>query len=118
MNDKINTFPVGTQLLGRVLNASGEAIDKKGPLSGIERVPLYRAAPGVAEGDKASLNQVLETGIKVIDLLAPIPRCGIAAPLGKARVRNLVTPAELMPNIIPHEKKHHDHPAPRTRSQN
>lgn len=100
MNDEINTFPVGIQLLGRVLNASGEAIDKKGPLTGIERVPLYRAAPGVAEGDKASLNQVLETGIKVIDLLAPIPRGGIAGLFGNAGVGKLVVVEELMHNII------------------
>ena len=100
MNDKINTFPVGTRLLGRVLNASGEPIDKKGSLTGIERVPLYRPAPRVAGEDKASLNQVLETGIKVIDLLAPIPRGGIAGLFGNAGVGKLVVVEELMHNII------------------
>lgn len=99
MNDKINTFPAGAQLLGRVLNASGKPIDKKGPLTGIERVPLYRPGPRVA-GDRASLNQVLETGIKVIDLLAPIPRGGIVGLFGNAGVGKLVALEELMHNII------------------
>ena len=44
MNDAINTFPVGMQILGRVLNTNGEPIDKKGPITNVQRLPILKPA--------------------------------------------------------------------------
>lgn len=104
MNDTIHTFPVGTQVFGRVLNAGGEPIDKQGPLTGVQRVPLFSLASGTAQSEaskgKAPADKVLETGIKVIDLLAPIARGGVAGLFGNAGVGNVVVMEELIHNMI------------------
>jgi F-type H+-transporting ATPase subunit beta len=104
MNDKINTFPVGTNILGRVFNVSGDPIDKKGPLIDKQRVPIYNPASGVAlfgaNEVKVPINQTLETGIKVIDLLAPLPRGGVVGIFGNVGTGKLVVMEELMHRII------------------
>ncbi len=62
------TIPVGERVLGRVLNVSGDPIDGLGPISNAPRAPIDRLAPSSA--DIVISEQILETGIKVIDLIA------------------------------------------------
>lgn len=104
MNNKTNSFPIGTQILGRVLNANGEPIDKKGPLVATQYVPLYSPALVIAktEADKGEVlaGQIQETGIKVIDLLAPLPRGGVVGIFGNAGTGKLVVTEELIHNFI------------------
>src|SRR2546421_9719335 len=99
MKDNTISIPVGTRILGRVLNASGEPIDKKGPISSdTPRLPLNKmASAGEAQ---SSLNQMFETGIKVIDLLAPLPRGGISGLFAGMGLGKLVVMEELMHNMI------------------
>ncbi len=103
MNNTANSFPVGTQILGRVLNANGEPIDKKGPLVDVQYVPLYSPALVIAgtEANKGEVlaGQIQETGIKVIDLLAPLPRGGVVGIFGNAGTGKLVVTEELMHNL-------------------
>jgi F0F1-type ATP synthase beta subunit len=69
MNNTANSFPVGTQILGRVLNTNGEAIGKKGLLKDTQYVPLYSLALVIADTTKIKgevlADQIQETGIKV-----------------------------------------------------
>lgn len=99
MKDNTISIPVGAPILGRVLNASGEPIDKKGPISSAtSRLPLNKmASAGEAQ---SSLNQMFETGIKVIDLLAPISRGGISGLFAGIGLGKLVVMEELMHNMI------------------
>jgi F-type H+/Na+-transporting ATPase subunit beta len=104
MNDTINTFPVGMQILGRVLTTNGESVDKKGPLTNVQCVPILKAASSNAiyeanEG-KVQVDQILETGIKVVDLLAPLPRRGVVGLFGNVGVGKLVVTEEIMHNFI------------------
>lgn len=103
MNNKTNSIPVGTQILGRVLNAKGEPIDEKGSLAA-QRIPLLNPTLKTAEikanKEKALEEHILETGIKVIDLLAPLPRGGIVGMFGNAGTGKLVVTEELMHNLI------------------
>jgi F-type H+/Na+-transporting ATPase subunit beta len=103
MNNQTNSFPIGTQILGRVLNAKGEPIDNKGPLDA-QRAPLYNPTLEIvgieANKGKTPGNQILETGIKVIDLLAPLPRGGVIGMFGNAGTGKLVVTEELMHNLI------------------
>jgi F-type H+/Na+-transporting ATPase subunit alpha len=69
---RILQVPVGNALLGRVVNALGEAIDGKGPISATETSPIEKVAPGVIY--RQSVNQPMQTGIKSIDALVPIGR--------------------------------------------
>lgn len=69
---RANTVPVGMELLGRVVNALGEPIDDKDPLSGLEQAPINAPAPGIIE--RASVNKPVQTGLKAIDALVPIGR--------------------------------------------
>jgi F-type H+/Na+-transporting ATPase subunit beta len=104
MNDTINTFPVGKQILGRVLHTKGEPIDKKGPHTNGQRKPILKPASGIIETEtneeKVPIDQILETGIKVLDLLAPLPRKGVVGIFGNAGVGKLVVTEELMHNFI------------------
>ncbi len=104
MNNNTNLFPVGTHILGRVMNSNGEPIDKKGPLVDIQYVPLYSPALGIAETEadkgKVLAGQIQETGIKVIDLLAPLPRGGVVGIFGNAGTGKLVVMEELIHNLI------------------
>jgi F-type H+-transporting ATPase subunit beta len=89
--------PVGPDTLGRVFNVLGDPIDGKGPIEDGERSPIHRAPPSFEEQDTRS--QVFETGIKVIDLIAPFTRGGKTAIFGGAGVGKTVVIQELIANI-------------------
>jgi F-type H+-transporting ATPase subunit beta len=91
------TVPVGEEVLGRVFNVLGEAIDKKEEIKAAKRLPIHRPAPGYEELSPAS--EVFETGIKVIDLLAPYARGGKVGLFGGAGVGKTVLIQELINNI-------------------
>lgn len=89
--------PVGTPTLGRIMDVLGRPIDEAGPLSGKKRLPIHRKAPGFAE--QAPNEQLLETGIKVIDLLCPFAKGGKVGLFGGAGVGKTVNMMELIRNI-------------------
>jgi F-type H+-transporting ATPase subunit beta len=92
------SVPVGTQSLGRIFNILGEPIDGKGPLSDPgKRLPIHRPAPSLE--DQASDVQQLETGIKVVDLLAPYAKGGKIGLFGGAGVGKTVLIQELIRSI-------------------
>ena len=68
------SVPVGKEVLGRLFNVIGDTIDEKGPVPTDLRMPIHREAPSFEDQDTAA--QVFETGIKVIDLIAPYTRGG------------------------------------------
>ncbi len=90
-------MPVGDSTLGRVLNVVGRPVDGKGPVEATEYMPIHRAAPSFTEQD-TSVN-VLETGVKVIDLLVPFPRGGKMGMFGGAGVGKTVVMMEMIHNI-------------------
>lgn len=89
--------PVGTATLGRIMNVLGEPIDERGPINEQQRWPIHRPAPTFA--DQSSATQILETGIKVIDLIMPIAKGGKVGLFGGAGVGKTVTLMELIRNI-------------------
>lgn len=89
--------PVGTATLGRIMNVLGEPIDEQGPINEQQRWPIHRPAPTFA--DQSSATQILETGIKVIDLIMPIAKGGKVGLFGGAGVGKTVTLMELIRNI-------------------
>ena len=89
--------PVGKGTLGRIMNVLGEAIDERGPIQTTEFLPIHRAAPSYAE--QAGSTELLETGIKVIDLLCPIAKGGKVGLFGGAGVGKTVNMMELIRNI-------------------
>jgi F-type H+-transporting ATPase subunit beta len=91
------TVPVGTKTLGRVMDVLGRPIDEAGPIGEEKRMPIHRKAPTYEE--QAGGNDVLETGIKVIDLIMPIARGGKVGLFGGAGVGKTVTLMELIRNI-------------------
>ena len=91
------TVPVGPETLGRVFNVLGDPVDKMGPVQTKERLPIHRDAPGIDE--QASTTEVLETGLKVVDLLAPYPKGGKIGLFGGAGVGKTVLIMELIHNI-------------------
>lgn len=91
------TVPVGYEVLGRIFNALGETVDDKGVVTGIKRYPIHREAPSLAE--QATSSEVLETGIKVIDLICPFIKGGKAGSFGGAGVGKTVLIMELINNI-------------------
>lgn len=91
------TTPVGEEVLGRVLNVVGEAIDGGPDLNKVERMPIHRPAPTFAE--QAGSIEILETGIKVVDLLAPFIKGGKVALFGGAGVGKTVIIQELIHNV-------------------
>lgn len=90
-------MPVGRNTLGRIFNVLGEAIDGKGPVETDEQYPIHRPAPPVVEQRPA--REILETGIKVIDLLAPFAKGGKIGLFGGAGVGKTVIIQELIRNI-------------------
>ncbi|MBN2808391.1 MAG: F0F1 ATP synthase subunit beta, partial [Deltaproteobacteria bacterium] len=90
-------MPVGEALLGRMLNVFGEVIDQGAPLSGVEKRPIYAAPPPLAE--RTVTPEIVETGIKIIDLLAPLEKGGKAGMFGGAGVGKTVIITELINNI-------------------
>jgi F-type H+-transporting ATPase subunit beta len=91
------TVPVGQKTLGRIMDVLGKPIDHKGPVGEEERLPIHRPAP--AYEDQASSMELLETGIKVIDLIMPIAKGGKIGLFGGAGVGKTVTLMELINNI-------------------
>lgn len=95
--DKAIEVPVGTKTLGRIMNVLGEPIDEAGPIGEEERWTIHRAAPSYE--DQANSTELLETGIKVIDLIAPFAKGGKVGLFGGAGVGKTVNMMELIRNI-------------------
>jgi F-type H+-transporting ATPase subunit beta len=91
------SVPVGTKTLGRIMDVLGNPIDEKGPIGEEERMPIHRKAPSYA--DQSSSNELLETGIKVIDLVCPFAKGGKVGLFGGAGVGKTVNMMELIRNI-------------------
>jgi len=89
--------PVGTATLGRIMNVLGEPIDEKGPIGEEECWSIHRAAPSYE--DQSNSNDLLETGIKVIDLVCPFAKGGKVGLFGGAGVGKTVNMMELIRNI-------------------
>jgi len=91
------SMPVGPETLGRILNVIGEPIDQRGPVEAKMKLPIHRAAPEYV--DQSTEAEVLVTGIKVVDLLAPYARGGKIGLFGGAGVGKTVIIMELINNI-------------------
>ncbi|MGJ8516320.1 F0F1 ATP synthase subunit beta [Carnimonas bestiolae] len=89
--------PVGEKTLGRIMDVLGRPIDEQGPIGEEERMSIHRKAPSYAE--QASSNDLLETGIKVIDLICPFAKGGKVGLFGGAGVGKTVNMMELIHNI-------------------
>ncbi|RDE18829.1 F0F1 ATP synthase subunit beta [Motiliproteus coralliicola] len=89
--------PVGTETLGRIMDVLGTPIDEAGPIGEQERMPIHRKAPSYEE--QAASNELLETGIKVIDLVCPFAKGGKVGLFGGAGVGKTVNMMELIRNI-------------------
>lgn len=98
------TVPVGEETLGRIFNVVGEVIDEKEPVKVKHTAPIHRAAPPLTE--QVTRAEVLETGIKVIDLIAPFAKGGKVGAFGGAGVGKTVIIQELIRNIA---EEHHGH---------
>ena len=91
------TVPVGEETLGRILNVIGEPIDERGPVNAKHTAPIHAEAPAFTE--QSTKDEILETGIKVIDLLAPYAKGGKIGLFGGAGVGKTVLIMELINNI-------------------
>ncbi len=91
------TVPVGREALGRILNVLGEAVDEMGEVKSAKRYSIHRAPPPLVE--QSTRKQILETGIKVVDLLAPYQKGGKIGLFGGAGVGKTVIIQELIRNI-------------------
>jgi F-type H+-transporting ATPase subunit beta len=91
------TVPVGRETLGRVFNLLGEPVDERGPVPAKEYWPIHRPAPSFA--DQSSAQEVLETGLKVVDLLTPFLKGGKIGLFGGAGLGKTVLIQELITNI-------------------
>ena len=91
------TIPVGKGTLGRVFNVLGQAIDDKGEIKDVEMMPIHREAPKLDELSTGT--EILETGIKVVDLLAPYIKGGKIGLFGGAGVGKTVLIQELIHNV-------------------
>ena len=91
------SVPVGEKTLGRIMDVLGKPIDNKGPIGAEVSMPIHRAAPSYEE--QASSTELLETGIKVVDLIMPISKGGKVGLFGGAGVGKTVTLMELINNI-------------------
>lgn len=91
------TIPVGEQTLGRMFNVLGEPIDEVAPPKNVEYMPIHRKAPSFEE--QATSTEMLETGIKVVDLLCPYQKGGKIGLFGGAGVGKTVLIQELIHNI-------------------
>jgi F-type H+-transporting ATPase subunit beta len=90
-------MPVGPETLGRILNVIGEPVDERGPVGNKLTLPIHRSAPEFVE--QSTEAQILVTGIKVIDLLAPYAKGGKIGLFGGAGVGKTVTIMELINNV-------------------
>jgi F-type H+-transporting ATPase subunit beta len=91
------SVPVGEGVLGRIFNVLGEPTDERGPVTATKRYPIHRPAPSLIDQDTKS--EVLETGIKVIDLICPFTKGGKVGAFGGAGVGKTVVIMELINNI-------------------
>ena len=91
------SVPVGPETLGRIINVIGDAIDERGPIGNSKTLPIHRAAPQFVE--QSTETEILVTGIKVIDLLAPYAKGGKIGLFGGAGVGKTVLIMELINNI-------------------
>ncbi|WP_369600504.1 F0F1 ATP synthase subunit beta [Hahella sp. SMD15-11] len=91
------SVPVGRETLGRIMDVLGNPIDEQGPIGEKERAPIHRKAPSYA--DQAASTELLETGIKVIDLVCPFAKGGKVGLFGGAGVGKTVNMMELINNI-------------------
>jgi F-type H+-transporting ATPase subunit beta len=91
------TVPVGNENMGRIFNLVGEPIDKKGTVKSKEKWPIHRDPPSLE--DQSTKVEILETGIKVIDLIAPFPKGGKIGFFGGAGVGKTVLVMEMIRNI-------------------
>jgi len=89
--------PVGVKTLGRIMDVLGKPIDQAGPIGEEKRMPIHRASPKYE--DQATSTELLETGIKVVDLIMPIAKGGKIGLFGGAGVGKTVTLMELINNI-------------------
>ena len=91
------TVPVGEAVLGRVFNVTGDPVDNRGPVNATKRYSIHRKAPSLIDQDTKAT--VLETGIKVIDLICPFTKGGKVGAFGGAGVGKTVVIMELINNI-------------------
>jgi len=91
------TVPVGEAVLGRLFNVTGDPIDNRGTVNYTKRYPIHRPAPTLTEQDTTA--KILETGIKVIDLVCPFTKGGKVGAFGGAGVGKTVVIQELINNI-------------------
>ena len=96
-------MPVGPETLGRIFNVLGQPVDNKPAPVNAPRLPIHRPAPGIEE--QATKTEVLETGIKVIDLIAPFMRGGKIGTFGGAGVGKTVIIQELINNIAKESRR-------------
>jgi len=89
--------PVGPATLGRIMNVIGEPVDEKGPIASEMTLPIHRKAPDFV--DQSTAVEPLETGIKVVDLIAPYPKGGKIGLFGGAGVGKTIVILELIQNI-------------------
>ncbi|TVR97622.1 MAG: F0F1 ATP synthase subunit beta [Rhodospirillales bacterium] len=90
-------IPVGPETLGRIMNVTGEPVDERGPIETKKRFPIHRAAPTFL--DQSTENEILVTGIKVVDLIEPYAKGGKVGLFGGAGVGKTVIIMELINNI-------------------
>ncbi len=91
------TVPVGEGVLGRIFNVTGDAVDNRGPVTFTKRYPIHRPSPALVDQDTKA--DILETGIKVIDLICPFLKGGKVGAFGGAGVGKTVVILELINNI-------------------
>jgi F-type H+/Na+-transporting ATPase subunit beta len=91
------SVPVGECVLGRIFNVTGDAVDERGPVNATKYYPIHRPAPSLVE--QATSAEILETGIKVIDLICPFTKGGKVGAFGGAGVGKTVVIMELINNI-------------------
>jgi F-type H+-transporting ATPase subunit beta len=91
------TVPVGEATLGRIFNVTGDPVDERGPVNATKRYPIHRPAPTLIDQDTKAT--ILETGIKVIDLICPFTKGGKVGAFGGAGVGKTVVILELINNI-------------------
>src|ERR1700757_296419 len=91
------SVPVGECVLGRVFNVTGDPVDERGPVQAEKKYPIHRKAPTLTEQDTSA--SILETGIKVIDLICPFSKGGKVGAFGGAGVGKTVVIMELINNI-------------------
>ncbi|HIC89269.1 MAG TPA: F0F1 ATP synthase subunit beta, partial [Anaerolineae bacterium] len=91
------SVPVGPETLGRIFNIVGDSIDEQGPVEAKQRYPIHRSAPPFVE--QSTRTELFETGLKVIDLIAPFTRGGKTGIFGGAGVGKTVIIMELIRNI-------------------